>query len=400
MSAATDRWAAQPGPHKVLTGVRELLQERRTGNGVTVRVELTATERTQLARYLGLAWDTSGQPVTLGKLRTALTRAGDDLLDLLTRTGGTIDDVRGRREQAAARTAATIDAAYTSLTAAGLPDHATHLARKRRWLGTDPDTATRRSDDLQHLWHTLPGTGRPLAEIANTLYSDPHRLDRDHDLGRIAARLLAAATATADNAASAADTALTADRWRHVWAEHGISCDEVSATVLILNLPLTGKAPATRIAGAAAEHGEPVWLTSRSLRGDWQPAPELTVVRVCENPAIAEAAAEQLGTACQPLVCIYGRPSSAAWTLLRGLATAGVQLRVTADRDTAGRGFLTEMLALPGATEWLPDADGLFEEARLQALIADLTPVDRTTANPARASRNDLPSPRPTQTTR
>jgi hypothetical protein len=99
-------------------------------------------------------------------------------------------------------------------------------------------------------------------------------------------------------------------------------------------------------------------------------------------------------------VCIYGRPSSAAWTLLRGLATAGVQLRVTADRDTAGRGFLTEMLALPGATEWLPDADGLFEEARLQALIADLTPVDRTTANPARASRNDLPSPRPTQTTR
>ncbi len=162
MSAATDRWAAQPGPHKVLSAVRELLQDRRTGNGVTVRVELTAIERAQVARYLGVAWDTSGQPVTLGKLRTALTRTGDDLLDLLTRTGGAIDDVRGRREQAAARTAATIDAAYTSLTTTGLPDHAVQLARKRRWLGTDPDTATRRSDDLQHLWHALPGTGRPL----------------------------------------------------------------------------------------------------------------------------------------------------------------------------------------------------------------------------------------------
>ncbi|WP_263404860.1 DUF2399 domain-containing protein [Salinispora fenicalii] len=222
------------------------------------------------------------------------------------------------------------------------------------------------------------------AEITNTLYGDPHRLDRDHDLGRTAARLLAAATATAtaDQAASAADTALTADQWRHVWAEHGISCDGVSSTVLILNLSLTGKAPAARIAGAAAEHGEPVWLTSRSLRADWALAPGLTVVRACENPTVAETAADRLGTACLPLVCIYGRPSSAAWTLLRGLAAAGVQLRVTADRDTAGRGFLTEMLALPGATEWLPDADGLYEEARLEALIADLTPTSRATTDP------------------
>lgn len=391
MSAATDRWAAQPGPHKVLTAVRELLQERRTGNGVTVRVELTANERTQLARYLGVAWDTSGQPVTLGKLRTALTRAGDDLLDLLTRTGGTIDDVRGRREEVAGRAAATIDAAYTSLTTAGLPDHAIHLARKRRWLGTDPDTATRRSQNLKYLWQALPGTGRPLAELANTLYGDPHRLDRDTDLGRIAARLLAATTASADNAASAADTALTAGRWRQTWADHGISCDEVSATVLVLNLPLTGTAPATRIAAAASEHGEPVWLTGRSLRGDWAPAPELTIVRVCENPAIAEAAAEQLVTTCLPLVCIYGRPSSAAWTLLHGLAAAGIQLRVTADRDTAGRSFLTEMLALPGATEWLPDAEGLYEEARLDALIADLTPAGHTTADPMLERLKDSP---------
>ena len=42
---------------------------------------------------------------------------------------------------------------------------------------------------------------------------------------------------------------------------------------------------------------------------------------------------------------------SAAWTLLRGLAAAGVQLRISADRDTAGRGFLTEMLALRVATD-------------------------------------------------
>ncbi|WP_406036500.1 TIGR02679 domain-containing protein [Micromonospora sp. NBC_00898] len=377
MTEAIDRWATQPGPSKVLTAVRELLQERRNGNGVTVRVALTEPERTQVGRVLGLAWDAAGQPVTLGKLRTALARADDDLIDLLTRTTGPIVDVRGHREDTAARAAVAIEAAYAALTTIGYPDHAVHLARTRRWLGTDPAVATARSGDLQRLWQALPGGGRSLAEFATSLFSDPHRLDRGPDLGRLAARLLAAAQSPADDAASAADFALTASRWRQVWAEHGVNCDEVSATVLVLNLPLAGSAPAVRIAAAAAECGEPVWLTSRSLRGAWAPGPGLATVRVCENPAIAETAAERLGPDSLPLVCIYGRPSSAAWNLLRGLAAAGVHLLVTADRDAAGRGFLAEMLKLPAATEWLPGADGLYEEARLDRLTADLDPHTR-----------------------
>ncbi|WBC08857.1 TIGR02679 domain-containing protein [Micromonospora sp. WMMA1947] len=376
MTAAMDRWAAQAGPQKVLEAVRKLLEEQRTGAGVTVRVNLSQPERAQVGRILGLDWETSSRPITLGKLRVALTRAGDDLLDLLTRTGGPVVDVRGRREHAAAQAAATVESAYTTLANAGLPTHAVDLARTRRWLERpNPDLATSRAADVARLWQTLPGAGRPLAEVANSLFADPHRLDRDTDLGRIAARLLAAATAQPADAAAAADTALGAARWRQVWAGHGISCDVVSATVLVLNLPLTGSAPAATIAVAAAGCGEPVWLTSRSLRGDWTPCPDVDVVRVCENPAIVEAAAEQLGRSCLPLVCIYGRPSSAAWTLLRGLAGAGVRLLVTADRDDAGRRFLTEMLSLPGAIEWLTDADGVYEEARLDALIADLTPA-------------------------
>ncbi|GIJ66700.1 hypothetical protein [Virgisporangium ochraceum] len=74
MTAAVDRWAALPGPRKLLTAARHLLQERRSGPGVTVRVDLA-----------------------LGRLRAALGRAGDDLLDLLTRTGGPVEDVRARR---------------------------------------------------------------------------------------------------------------------------------------------------------------------------------------------------------------------------------------------------------------------------------------------------------------
>lgn len=376
MTAATDRWATQTGPQKVLAAVRKLWEEQHTGAGVTVRVDLTEPERAQVGRILGLNWETSGQPITIGKLRAALARADDDLLDLLTRTGGPIDDVRARRQKAAALAAATIESAYSTLAEAGLPTHAVELARTRRWLERpSPDLATHRAADLTRLWQALPATGRPLAEMANSLFADPHRLDRDTDLGRIAARILAAASAGITEAPAAADAALGAAQWRQVWAGYGISCDEVSATVLVLNLPLSGPAPAAKIAAAAAECGEPVWLTGRSLRGDWAPGQNQNVVRVCENPAVVEAAAEQLGHSCLPLICIYGRPSSAAWTLLRGLAKDGVRLLVTADRDEAGHRFLTEMLALPGASEWLTDIDGVYEEARLDALINDLAPA-------------------------
>src|SRR6185312_5024728 len=110
----------------------------------------------------------------------------------------------------------------------------------------EPGPAVERAADVIRLWHALPpaspGTARPgrlLAEFAHGLFADPHRLDRDTDLGRVAARLLAAVTAgpsDAGAAATAADTALGAARWRQVWAAHGITCDEVSATVLVLNL--------------------------------------------------------------------------------------------------------------------------------------------------------------------
>jgi hypothetical protein len=248
VTAATDRWASFPGPRKLLVAARALLQEQRTGAGVVVRADLTAPERAQVARYLGLDWEVSGRPVTLGRLRTALSRAGDDLDGLLTRTAvPAVDDGAGRRPEQA------------------------------------------------DLLRAIPRDGRPLLE-----------------------------------------------------------------TVLVLNLPLTGKASATKLWVA----GEPVWLTARSLRGGWSPAAGVDEVRVCGNPAVVEAAADRWGTACRPLVCVDGRPSPAARSLLRGLAHDGVRLLVTTDRDDAGRQILADLLALPGAAEWRP--------GDLDALVADL----------------------------
>ncbi|WP_050778018.1 TIGR02679 domain-containing protein [Micromonospora sp. ATCC 39149] len=384
MSAAADRWAALPGPTKVLAAARELLENGKTGPGVTVRITLDAVERDQVGRILGMSWEASTAPVTLGRLRKALHGLNDTLEDLLVRLGGPLDDRVAKRELDRQAAQDHLDNAYAILTSAGIPEHAVALARTRRWLEhTNPDLADSRAQALALLWQHLPAADRPLPELANSLFGNPHHLDRDADLGRLAARLLAAAHTTEPGAAAAAaGTALSADVWRQVWASAGVSCDEVSATVLVLNLPLAGSGAAAAIAAAAAETGEPVWLTARSLRHAWEPGPGLHTVRVCENPVVVETAAARLGPHALPLICVYGRPSIAAWLLLDGLAAAGVRLLMTCDRDTAGQQFLTELLRLPGAVEWLAAADGVYEESRLPALLADLAPAPPEVLDP------------------
>lgn len=107
---------------------------------------------------------------------------------------------------------------------------------------------------------------------------------------------------------------------------------------------------------------------------------------VCENPSVAEAAADALGVDCPPLVCLYGRPSGAAWEVISAAAAAGARLLVSTDRDVAGRQIAAEVTGALGArfgpgcvSPWLPDVEGMFEEERLDALLADLAArADRT----------------------
>jgi hypothetical protein len=94
---------------------------------------------------------------------------------------------------------------------AGIPAHAIELAQARRWLGRpDTDDIAARAHALARLWRGLPAAATPLPELANALYHDTHRLDRDAHLGRVAALLLAAAPADPENAARAADHASSA----------------------------------------------------------------------------------------------------------------------------------------------------------------------------------------------
>lgn len=376
-------WVTLPGAVKLLAAARGPLEAGHRGDRTRIPVTLTESDRRDAGRLLGLAWQASDRPVTLGMLRSALTRAGATLPGVLTATGGPLRDLLGERaarnEQAAAHRARTT----AELASAHVPDTVIHLALQRRWLG-DPTTAhantiaIRIAAVLERV--RTPGASVPLlATLAGETLSDPHALDASQPLGRATARILAATQALHDNAdpAQAAELACSSSSgWRTTWANAGVACDEVSSMVLVLNVPLPRGSTAARV----ATPGEPVWLTARTLRDlpahattpGWAPP----AVRVCENPSVIESAADTYGADCLPLVCTFGRPHAAAWQLLRALAAAGTHLFISADQDAAGRSITAALLdALPNSTPWLKEVPGTYEEERLRELLRDLDPT-------------------------
>ena len=59
-------------------------------------------------------------------------------------------------------------------------------------------------------------------------------------------------------------------------------------------------------------------------------------VRICENPVVVAAAADELGDRCQALVCVGGQPSAAGWRLLELLAAGGAEFGYHGGFDWGG----------------------------------------------------------------
>lgn len=84
-----------------------------------------------------------------------------------------------------------------------------------------------------------------------------------------------------------------------------------------------------------ADEGEPTVLTLRQLIRR-PPSVASAVVRICENPTVLAAAADALGPACPPLICLQGQPSAAALALLRHLYGDGSTFQYHGDFDWGG----------------------------------------------------------------
>lgn len=365
-------WARLPGPAKVLHLARARLEAGGLGPQATLAPDLTRSERLDVGKMLDAVWAGSGAAVSVRQLRQGLATHSTTLEDLVVATSGPLRDLPGERAEKRRRKQEDRDEALRLLSE--LPGRTVPTAVLERCL-TGAEVWSDRARDVagvvEHLDQQASCDAIPirLGVLAASLFSDAHALDRSRVLGRAVARFLGG-RATAEGAAFV-DPVGDAAGWHAAWESAGVVCDAVSGRVLVLNLPLTGDGPAAQMARV---HGEPVWLTLRSLRQEFGLAVGVDDVYVCENPAILEAAADRFGDRTKPLVCTFGNPDLAAITLLESLA-GRTRLHVRADGDKVGWQIVERLLRLAGAEpRRMPSAFDRYEEEILDDLLDDLVP--------------------------
>jgi uncharacterized protein (TIGR02679 family) len=155
---------------------------------------------------------------------------------------------------------------------------------------------------------------------------------------------------------------------RELWRAAGVLCDEVSTTVLCAGLsPLDDGAAASWLRARTAER----WATHLTMRDldqlRWSQPP--TVVSVCENPRVLEAAVDAGSVA--PIVCTLGNPTFVTRRLFHELVAGGARLRYHGDFDWPGIAIANRVIGELDAAPWrfgTPDYRAALELARTLAV--------------------------------
>lgn len=175
----------------------------------------------------------------------------------------------------------------------------------------------------------------PLPIAAASMFGDAHALDIETPLGTVVADAVLATSGLPE--------------LRAAWLTFGVQLDSVSTSALTFMVPGAAGSPA----GAAYDTAEPVRVTHRMLdRGHGLSIGPGDIVWICENPSILTLAADRVGHACQPLVCVEGMPSAVTGRLLALLRGAGAVLRVHTDFDLGGVAIMSHVTARFGAEPW------------------------------------------------
>jgi uncharacterized protein (TIGR02679 family) len=386
--------ASVAGPerlHRLLGGepvawlVRRVAERMADGRPLTGQVTLTAAtaeQRRAVERLTGRAARSgTSLSVSLTEVDRILRESGaapGGLAEAVTLLAGPVPD----RNQDRAERKAAWDAAYAVLDEAveGRPG----LLGWREWLGAtglvlrlapDPGQARLLLTQVAAVLRRVPGRSVPIGRLAAECCGDAHALDDGSPVGTLAlsaVRALAGLPFAADG---------TADSRRAAWAAAGVHLDDLSSLVLCLGLPGDTGTPLGRMLASCHEAGQPVVLTLRQLRCHEAPLRAARVrtasaravrVRICENPVVVAAAADQLGAACQPLVCVRGQPSAAAWRLLDLLASGGTEFGYHGDFDWGGVRIARAVCERVDARPWRYDR-AAYEAALLLAPLAKLT---------------------------
>jgi uncharacterized protein (TIGR02679 family) len=254
------------------------------------------------------------------------------LAEAVPRLTGPLRDRRRERADLAAAWAS----AFAPLDA--VIDGRAELASWRAWLDAtgvvrrlapDPPQARPLLSQVAAVLSRLPSDGIPIGRLAAECCGDAHALDD----GRPAGTLVLSAVRALVGLPFAADG--SADSRRTAWAATGVHLDELSSLVLCLGLPGDSSSALGRTLALGREAGQPAVLTLRQLRCHGAPL-IADQVRICENPVVVAAAADELGAACPPLICVGGQPSAAGWLVLELLLAGGARFAYHGDFDWGG----------------------------------------------------------------
>jgi uncharacterized protein (TIGR02679 family) len=317
----------------------------------------TAEQRRAVERLTGRpARSGASLSVSLPEVERILRTSGaapGGLAEAVARLTGPLRDRSRDRADAAAAWADAFAALDDAVT--GRPE----LATWRGWLDATgvarrlapaPDLARVLLDQVAAVLRRLPSPGMPIGRLAAECCGDAHALDDGRPAGTLA---LSAARALAGLPFAAE---AIADSRRAAWAAAGVHLDELSSSVLCLGLPGDTRSALGRMLALHREAGQPAMLTLRQLRCHGEPLRAAVSVRVCENPVVIATAADELGSGCQPLVCVGGQPSAAGWRLLDLLAAGGADFRYHGDFDWGGIRIASavRVRANQGRARWRP----------------------------------------------
>lgn len=220
--------------------------------------------------------------------------------------------------------------------------------RVRTLAGASAEVAATVLENLAAVVEALPAAGEPLPVFAAHVLGAAHALDDDQPVAGLAAR-----AAEIIGGATPIEVGLPeAARRREAWRAAGVHRDELSSTVLVLNLAGDVGTSTGRILEEGRSEGQPVVLTLRQLAdvGSVLVRPG-RIVSICENPSVVAVAADRLAASAGPLICTAGQPGAATMSLLSGLRAAGTELRHHGDFDPGGvaiAGYLHTRLGVGG----------------------------------------------------
>ncbi|MEO6988970.1 MAG: TIGR02679 family protein [Aquihabitans sp.] len=350
------------------------LRLERTGLSITnrpVRVDVPpGPARIAITGLIGASPAGTGPlSVRLDKLDDLLrhSAAGCSLIDLLAEIGGPLTDRRAKREAAADATERTWATLATHSAVERLPVLSDWLLDLRGSglalrLAGEPTQIEALVGQALDVLAALPVVNVPLARLAGQVAADTHALDRGKPLSTIVLSSLH----HVPNGPSSHDrvdptgqpTTSGAAQWRQAWARVGVLCDDLSVSVLVLNLPLIdGDAVIGTTIDRHRTVGEPLRLTLRQLTNARLRFPNNGVVRSCENPTVLAQAALDLGPSSAPLVCTDGHPDSAVHELFHQIQTAGMTLSHHGDFDWGGIRIANTVMERHGAEPWRYGSD-------------------------------------------